>query len=96
MRYRLYDHVSTMWYYEGWLPEASVEYARTHYAAYTVKRPDGLRVISLDTDMCTSLSLLGTWSTNHPHLGTTPRVHVCHVIPYRLEQYGDRRMITTD
>ncbi|KAH0828939.1 sphingomyelin phosphodiesterase [Lanmaoa asiatica] len=49
----LYDHVSTMWYYEGWLPEASVEYARTHYAAYTVKRPDGLRIISLDTDMCT-------------------------------------------
>ncbi|KIJ13539.1 hypothetical protein PAXINDRAFT_13661 [Paxillus involutus ATCC 200175] len=47
----LYDHVSTMWYYEGWLPEASVEYARTHYAAYTVKRPDGLRIISLDTDM---------------------------------------------
>ncbi|KAF8434337.1 sphingomyelin phosphodiesterase [Boletus edulis BED1] len=49
----LYDHVSTMWYYEGWLPAASVEYARTHYAAYTVKRPDGLRIISLDTDICT-------------------------------------------
>ncbi|KAF9222287.1 sphingomyelin phosphodiesterase [Gyrodon lividus] len=49
----LYDHVSTMWYYEGWVPEASVEYARTHYAAYSVKRPDGLRIISLDTDMCT-------------------------------------------
>ncbi|KAG9308172.1 sphingomyelin phosphodiesterase [Chiua virens] len=48
----LYDHVSTMWYYEDWLPEASVEYARTHYGAYTVKRPDGLRIISLDTDMC--------------------------------------------
>ncbi|KIJ63471.1 hypothetical protein HYDPIDRAFT_175880 [Hydnomerulius pinastri MD-312] len=48
----LYDHVSTMWYYEGWIPEASVEYARTHYAAYTVKRPDGLRIISLDTDIC--------------------------------------------
>ncbi|KAF8553427.1 hypothetical protein OG21DRAFT_1523118 [Imleria badia] len=47
----LYDHVSTMWYYEGWLPEASVEHARTHYAAYTLKRPDGLRIISLDTDM---------------------------------------------
>ncbi|KAH7883413.1 sphingomyelin phosphodiesterase [Phlebopus sp. FC_14] len=48
----LYDHVSTMWYSEGWLPESSVEYARTHYAAYSVKRPDGLRIISLDTDMC--------------------------------------------
>ncbi|KAF9235985.1 sphingomyelin phosphodiesterase [Melanogaster broomeanus] len=47
----LYDHVSSMWFYEGWVPEASVEYARTHYAAYSVKRPDGLRIISLDTDM---------------------------------------------
>lgn len=47
----LYEHVSSLWYYEGWLPEDSVEYAATHYAAYSVKRPDGLRIISLDTDM---------------------------------------------
>lgn len=60
MSSRLYDHVSTMWYYEGWLPEASVEYARTHYAAYSVKRPDGLRIISIDTDMCTSFSFSRT------------------------------------
>ncbi|KAF9222290.1 hypothetical protein BS17DRAFT_755972 [Gyrodon lividus] len=48
----LYEHVSSMWSYEGWLPEESVKFARTHYAAYTVKRPDGLRIISLDTDIC--------------------------------------------
>ncbi|KIJ63465.1 hypothetical protein HYDPIDRAFT_188300 [Hydnomerulius pinastri MD-312] len=48
----LYEHISSMWNYEGWLPEESVEFARTHYAAYTVKRPDGLRIISLDTDIC--------------------------------------------
>ncbi|KAF9236005.1 sphingomyelin phosphodiesterase [Melanogaster broomeanus] len=48
----LYDHISSMWSYEGWLPSESVEFSRTHYAAYTVKRPDGLRVISLDTDIC--------------------------------------------
>ncbi|KAF9234599.1 hypothetical protein BU15DRAFT_65526 [Melanogaster broomeanus] len=47
----LYDHVSSMWFYEGWVPEASVEYARPHYAAYSVKRPDRLRIISIDTDM---------------------------------------------
>lgn len=45
-----------MWSYEGWLPEESVEFARTHYAAYTVKRPDGLRIISIDTDICESMS----------------------------------------
>jgi hypothetical protein len=43
----LYDHVSTMWYYEGWLPEASVEDGRSHYAAYKVKHPDVLCIISL-------------------------------------------------
>lgn len=47
----LYEHVSSLWYHDGWLPMNSVEYARTHYAAYSVKRPDGLRIISLDTDM---------------------------------------------
>ncbi|KAF8553428.1 sphingomyelin phosphodiesterase [Imleria badia] len=56
----LYDHVPTMWYYEGWLPESSVEYARTHYAAYTVKRPDGLRIISLDTDILNYFSYINS------------------------------------
>ncbi|KAI6009217.1 sphingomyelin phosphodiesterase [Pisolithus marmoratus] len=48
---RLYEHVSSLWYHDGWLPTDSVEYAETHYAAYSVKRPDGLRIISLDTDI---------------------------------------------
>ncbi|KAL4062711.1 Metallo-dependent phosphatase-like protein [Scleroderma yunnanense] len=47
----LYEHVSALWYHERWIPEASVEFARTHYAAYSVKRPDGLRIISLDTNI---------------------------------------------
>ncbi|KAG1879787.1 sphingomyelin phosphodiesterase [Suillus subluteus] len=47
----LYEHISSMWQYEGWLPEASVAYASTHYAAYTVTRPDGLKIISLDTNL---------------------------------------------
>jgi len=29
--------------------------ARAHYAAYMVKRVDGLRIITLNTDMCTAL-----------------------------------------
>ncbi|KAG9308606.1 sphingomyelin phosphodiesterase [Chiua virens] len=47
----LYEHISSMWSYEGWLPEESVQYASTHYAAYSVQRPDGLRIISIDTDI---------------------------------------------
>ncbi|KAF9245896.1 Metallo-dependent phosphatase-like protein [Melanogaster broomeanus] len=47
----LYDHVTALWKYEGWLPAASVEFSRAHYAAYMVKRADGLRVISLNTNL---------------------------------------------
>ncbi|KAH0838124.1 sphingomyelin phosphodiesterase [Lanmaoa asiatica] len=50
----LYDHVTALWNYEGWLPEDSVEYSRAHYAAYMVKRTDGLRIISLNTNLCAS------------------------------------------
>ncbi|KAG2363419.1 sphingomyelin phosphodiesterase [Suillus spraguei] len=47
----LYDHVTSLWAEEGWLPEASVEFSRAHYAAYMVRRADGLRIISLDTNL---------------------------------------------
>ncbi|KDQ63152.1 hypothetical protein JAAARDRAFT_188759 [Jaapia argillacea MUCL 33604] len=46
-----YDHVAYLWQHEDWLPEAAVELARAHYAAYMVKRQDGLRVITLNTDL---------------------------------------------
>jgi hypothetical protein len=54
---RNYDHVASLWEHEEWLPEAAVQLARTHYAAYMTKRADGLRIIALNTDMCTSNSL---------------------------------------
>ncbi|KAJ7647609.1 Metallo-dependent phosphatase [Roridomyces roridus] len=46
-----YDHVAALWQHEQWLPESAVEIARQHYAAFMVKRQDGLRIISLNTDM---------------------------------------------
>ncbi|TFK56761.1 sphingomyelin phosphodiesterase [Heliocybe sulcata] len=45
-----YDHVSSLWEYEGWIDQATGNYARTHYAAYMVRRVDGLRIITLNTD----------------------------------------------
>jgi len=47
-----YDHLASLWQHENWLPEAAVQLARAHYAAYAVQRTDGLRVISLNTDLC--------------------------------------------
>ncbi|KAI9062952.1 sphingomyelin phosphodiesterase [Trametes sanguinea] len=49
-----YDHVAGLWQQEGWLPESAVNLARSHYAAYMVRRQDGLRVITLNTDMCSA------------------------------------------
>ncbi|KAJ6486083.1 sphingomyelin phosphodiesterase [Mycena vitilis] len=46
-----YDHLAALWAHETWLPESAVELARVHYSAYMVKRQDGLRIISLNTDM---------------------------------------------
>jgi hypothetical protein len=57
--FRNYDHISGLWDVEQWLPQTSVSQARTHYSAYSVQRTDGLRVISLNTDMCKRHSFLG-------------------------------------
>lgn len=46
-----YDHVASLWQYEDWIPESAVELARTHYAGYMVKRADGLRIITLNTNL---------------------------------------------
>lgn len=46
-----YDHVASLWEHENWLPESAVKLARAHYAGFMVNRHDGLRVISLNTDM---------------------------------------------
>ncbi|KAJ3527846.1 hypothetical protein NM688_g8072 [Phlebia brevispora] len=54
-----YDHVSSLWEQKGWIPESAVELARAHYAAYMVKRVDGLRIITLNTDFFGVLSFTG-------------------------------------
>jgi sphingomyelin phosphodiesterase len=52
--HRNYDHVASLWEHEKWLPAAAVKLAKSHYSAYMVRRMDGLRVISLNTDLCQS------------------------------------------
>ena len=53
--YRNYDHVAQLWQQEQWVPESAVAQARAQYAAYSVQRTDGLRVITLNTDFCERL-----------------------------------------
>jgi sphingomyelin phosphodiesterase len=49
---RLYEHISSMWEYEGWVSEVAVAYASAHYTPYAMTRLDGLKIISLDTNLC--------------------------------------------
>ncbi|KAF9011062.1 Metallo-dependent phosphatase-like protein [Cyathus striatus] len=46
-----YDHVAALWQHENWLPDSAVKLAKAHYSAYAVRRMDGLRVISLNTNL---------------------------------------------
>ncbi|OSX66906.1 hypothetical protein POSPLADRAFT_1072083 [Postia placenta MAD-698-R-SB12] len=46
-----YDHLAALWEYEGWISSETAQQARTHYSAYSVQRHDGLRIITLNTDM---------------------------------------------
>lgn len=46
-----YEHVSSLWEYEGWIPESAVTTSRANYGAYMVQRGDGLRIITLNTNL---------------------------------------------
>ncbi|KAL4241709.1 Sphingomyelin phosphodiesterase [Abortiporus biennis] len=61
-----YDHVASLWQHEQWLPQAAIELARAHYAAYMVKRVDGLRIITLNTDMWYRANYFNYINLSHP------------------------------
>ncbi|KAJ7597385.1 Metallo-dependent phosphatase-like protein [Mycena floridula] len=61
-----YDHLASLWQHEGWLPEAAVELVRAHYSAYMVKRGDGLRIISLNTDFWYRANYFNYINLTHP------------------------------
>jgi hypothetical protein len=46
-----YEHVSKLWEYYGWINSTTQAEASTHYAAYSVVHPLGLRIITLNTDL---------------------------------------------
>ncbi|TCD68079.1 hypothetical protein EIP91_011532 [Steccherinum ochraceum] len=61
-----YDHLASLWQHEGWLPNAAVQLARAHYSAYMVQRKDGLRIITLNTDMWYKANYFNYINMSHP------------------------------
>lgn len=49
-----YGYITKLWEYEGWIDNLVGNTARKHYGAYSVRRKGGLRIISLNTDLCQS------------------------------------------
>ncbi|KAH9897978.1 sphingomyelin phosphodiesterase [Cubamyces lactineus] len=63
-----YDHVAGLWEHEGWLSQSAIDFARSHYTAYMVRRQDGLRVISLNTDMWYTANYFNYINMTNPDL----------------------------
>ncbi|KAI9455924.1 Metallo-dependent phosphatase-like protein [Lactarius psammicola] len=61
-----YEHVAKLWQQEQWIPQSVVAQARAHYAAYSVQRTDGLRVITLNTDLWYSANLFNYINLTQP------------------------------
>lgn len=61
-----YDHVAGLWQHEGWIGPAEAAEARTHYGAYSIKNPYGLRVITFNTDFWYKSNFLNYINTTDP------------------------------
>lgn len=54
---RDYKHLADLWELEEWISPEAAQQARKNYAAYSVQRQDGLRVVTLNTDFCEAVYL---------------------------------------
>jgi sphingomyelin phosphodiesterase len=45
-----YDLYAYLWSSNGWLDQSTAQVAQTHYGAYSTVTPQGLKIISINTD----------------------------------------------
>jgi len=61
-----FEHVAGLWQNHGWItPEAAAQ-ARTHYGAYSIKHPLGLRILTFNTDFWYRANFLNYVNTTNP------------------------------
>ncbi|OSX58747.1 hypothetical protein POSPLADRAFT_1048946 [Postia placenta MAD-698-R-SB12] len=88
-----YDHLAALWELEEWISPETAQQARTHYAAYAVQRQDGLRIITLNTDMCKQNFY------NYINLASSDNSGMLRFLTDELqeaEDAGDRELSTAD
>src|SRR5271170_1157716 len=45
-----YNLLSSLWQSSGWIDQTAATYASTHYGGYSYVTPQGLKIVSLNTD----------------------------------------------
>lgn len=68
-----YEHVSSLWKNNGWIDNTTAQQAATHYAGYSVKNQEGLRIITLNTDFWYKANYLNFINTTDPDVSGSLR-----------------------
>lgn len=61
-----YNLLSSLWQNASWLNATEAQYAATHYGAFAVTTPQGLRVISLNTDFWYRANIFNYYNSTNP------------------------------
>jgi len=61
-----YELLSSMWLENGWINNASAQYAATHYGAYSTVTSNGLRIISINTDFWYTANIFNYFNMTNP------------------------------
>lgn len=61
-----YEHVSRLWEWYGWINSSTQAEAALHYGAYAVTHPLGVRIITLNGDLCYKPNYFAFLHTDDP------------------------------
>lgn len=61
-----YDHLSRLWFHNHWISDDVAKIARAHYGGYAVKRYEGLKIITLNTDLWYRANLFNFINMTNP------------------------------
>jgi hypothetical protein len=61
-----YELLSGLWKDNGWINESTENYAATHYGAYAYTTPQGLKIVSLNTDFWLGDNIYNYYNFTNP------------------------------
>jgi sphingomyelin phosphodiesterase len=55
-----------LWLSNGWIDSTTAQYAATHYGAYSYVTPEGLKIVSLNTDFWYASNVFNYYNFTNP------------------------------